>query len=157
VSITCAVCSYEQQENPDRCTQCRSTLPGGVGLSPRTGFEGVGEFAKGVDLVWKRESGTLYTNVRWRVRHHSPTGMNVGYMGSGCADFALNTLVALFPIGNGEKVKIWQGRHVSWRAWALHQDFKVKFLASANRDEGRIPWTKISEWIATKRDVMTRD
>jgi len=70
-------------------------------------------------------------------------------MGSGCADFALNTLVALFPIGNGEKVKIWQG-HVSWPAWGLHQDFNVEFLASADRDEGRIPWNVISEWIKTK-------
>ena len=79
-----------------------------------------------------------------------------GYIGGGCTDFALNVLIALYPEGKGENVKIWRG-HVSWRAWTLHQDFKVKFLASANRDEGRIPWAKITKWIEAQRDEMTRN
>jgi len=155
MKIVCAVCSVEQ-ELADRCVECQRTLPGGVGLSPGARPEGVGEFAKGVDLVWKRRSGRLYTNVRWRVRYHSTSGMEVGYIGGGCADFALNVLMALYPAGKGENVKIWRG-HVSWRAWTLHQDFKVKFLASANRDEGRIPWAKITKWIEAQRDEMTRN
>src|SRR5215510_12775043 len=145
MKIVCAVCSVEQ-ERADRCVECQRPLPGGVGLSPGARPKGVGEFDEGVDLVWKRIYGHLYTNVRWRVRRHSTSGMEVGSMGSGCADFALNVMVALYPAGNGENIKIWQG-HVSCRAWALHQDFQVKFLASANRDEGRIPWAKITEWI----------
>jgi hypothetical protein len=32
----------------------------------------------------------------------------------------------------------------------------VKFLASANRDEGRIPWARITEWIEAQREEMTR-
>src|SRR5262245_34767950 len=149
MKIVCAVCSVEQ-ERADRCVECQRVLPGGVGLSPGARPKGVGEFAKGVDLVWKRKYGHLYTNVRWRVRHHSTSGMEVGYMGGGCADFALNVLVALYPAGKGENIKTWQG-HVSWRAWALHQDFKVNFLASANGDDGRIPWAEITEWIEAQR------
>ena len=155
MKIVCAVCSVEQ-ERADRCVECQRALPGGVGLSPGARPEGVGEFAKGVDLAWKRKYGRFYTNVRWRVRHHSISGMEVGYMGGGCDDFALNVLTALYPAGKGENVKIWRGR-VSWRAWALHQDFKLKFLASANRDEGRIPWAKITEWIEAQRDEMARN
>jgi hypothetical protein len=154
MKIVCAVCSVEQ-ELADRCAECQRTLPGGVGLSPGARPEGVGEFAKGVDLVWKRRSGRLYTNVRWRVRRHAASGMEVGYMGGGCADFALNVLVALYPAVKGENGNIWQGQ-VSRRAWTLHQDFKVKFLASANRDEGRIPWARITEWIESRREEMTR-
>jgi hypothetical protein len=154
MKIVCAVCSVEQ-ELADRCVECQRTLPGGVGLSPGARPEGVGEFAKGVDLVWKRRSGRLYTNVRWRVRRHAASGMEVGYMGSGCADFALNVLVALYPTGKGENGNIRQGQ-VSRRAWTLHQDFEVRFLASANRDEGRIPWARITEWIESRREEMTR-
>ena len=155
MKIVCAVCSVEQ-ELADRCVECQRTLPGGVGLSPGARPEGVGEFTKGVDLVWKRRSGRLYTNVRWRVRRHAASGMEVGYMGSGCADFALNVLVVLYPAWTGENGNIWQGL-VSKRAWAMHQDFKLKFLASANRDEGRIPWAKITKWIEAQRDEMTRN
>src|SRR5262249_8952252 len=154
MKIVCAVCSVEQ-ERADRCVECQRPLPGGVGLSPGARPKGVGEFDEGVDLVWKRIYGHLYTNVRWRVRRHSTSGMEVGSMGSGCADFALNVMVALYPAGNGENIKIWQG-HVSCRAWALHQDFQVKFLASANRDEGRIPWAKITEWIEAQCEETCR-
>src|SRR5882672_8797391 len=126
------------------------------GFPPGARPEGVSEVAKGVDLVWKRKSGYLYTNVRWRVRYHSTSGMEARYIGGGCADFALNVLTELYPAGKGEDVKIWRG-HVSWRAWTLHQDFKVKFLASVNRDEGRIPWAKITKWIEAQRDGMTRN
>ncbi len=154
MKIVCAACSVEQ-EHADRCVECQRTLPGGVGLSPGARPEGVGEFDKGVDLVWKRKSGHLYTNVRWRVQHHSTSGMEVGYISNGCADFALNVLAALYPAGKGGNVKIRRG-YVSWRAWASYQDFKVKFLASANRDEGRIPWARITEWIESRREEMTR-
>src|SRR5262245_45134347 len=137
MKIVCAVCGVEQ-EPADRCVECQRTLPGGVGLSPGARPKGVGEFDEGVDLVWKRKNGHIYTNVGWRVRRHSTLGMEVGYLGDGCADFALNVMAALYPTGKGENIKNWQG-HVSWRAWELHQDFELKFLASANRDEGRIP------------------
>src|SRR5262245_11680183 len=153
MNIVCAVCSVEQKYE-DRCVECQRALPGGVGLSPGARPEGVGEFDEGVDLVWKRKYGHLYTNVRWRVRCHSTSGMEVGYVGGGCADFALNVLVALYPAGKGEDAKTWRG-HVPWRAWELHQDFEVKFLASANRDEGRIPWAKITEWIEAQSNSPT--
>src|SRR5262245_61235181 len=145
MKIVCAVCSVEQ-ERADRCVECQRTLPGGVGLSPGARPKGVGEFDEGVDLVWKRKYGHLYTNVRWRVRRHSTSGMEVGYMDGGCADFALNVLVAIYPAGKGEYIKNWQG-HPSWRGCALHQDFEVKCRSSGNRNEARIPWAKIAEWI----------
>ena len=46
-------------------------------------------FGPGVALVWKRhEDGSLLTNVLWQVRHHSPSGFEIGYGGSGPADLA---------------------------------------------------------------------
>ena len=154
MKIVCLICSVEQ-ELADRCVECQRTLPGGVGLSPGARPEGVDEFAEGVDLVWKRKSGHFYSNVRWRARSYSTSGMEVGYMGSGCADFAINVLVALYPAGEGENLDIWLER-VSWRVSALHKDFMAQFLASANRNEGRIPWARITEWIESRREEMTR-
>src|SRR5262249_3280450 len=139
----------------DLCGNCLSTLPGHVGLvaiDPATT-----EFKEGVDLAWRRSSDTLYTNVRWRVRHHSPTGMEVGFMGSGCADFALNALAAILPpIENERREKCWDGNTVSYTVWSLHQKFKRTFLATANRDEGRIPWDDIIAWIQAQRDELEK-
>jgi hypothetical protein len=104
------------------------------------------EFGKGKPIIWNRTASGLQTNIRWRVRHHSPTGLEIGYPGSGPADLALNAMVALFPIQGKEEVAIWEG-HVSRKAWDLHQPFKFAFLAAADRQSGRIEWAKIEAWI----------
>lgn len=106
-------------------------------------------FGPGVALVWKRhEDGSLLTNVLWQVRHHSPSGFEIGYGGSGPADLALNMMAALFPIRAGEStVQCFHG-HVTERAWSLHQDFKFAFLAGADRSSGCLEWKEIEKWLA---------
>lgn len=107
------------------------------------------EFREGQPLIWMRmEDGELETNVRWRVRHHSPTGLEVGYPGSGPADLALNAMAALFPMsgGDGDPVECFDG-NVSARAWRHHQPFKFRFLSDADKGEGRIEWKDIADWL----------
>jgi hypothetical protein len=107
------------------------------------------EFKEGQPLTWKRnEDGSLQTNVRWRVRHHSPTGFEVGYAGSGPADLALNAMATLFPL-SGEidnPVECFDG-NVSQSAWNHHQPFKFHFLSGADKQEGRIEWEDIAAWL----------
>lgn len=106
------------------------------------------EFHEGVHLQWQRTTDGLQTNVRWRVRHHSPTGFEIGYAGSGPADLALNAMAALFPAAQEpRKVKCFDGT-VSLSAWMLHQLFKFAFLERADRNQGRIAWAEIEQWLA---------
>ena len=111
------------------------------------------EFKEGQALIWKRdESGELQTNVRWRVRHHSPTGFEVGYSGSGPADLALNAMASLFPMSreeNADPVECFDG-NVSRAAWHHHQPFKFEFLAGADKQGGRIQWEQIKTWLDEK-------
>jgi len=113
------------------------------------------EFREGQSLIWKRDAeGELKTNVRWRVRHHSPTGFEIGYAGSGVADLALNAMASLFPMsreGKEDKERCWEGS-VSRTAWHHHQPFKFAFLAGADKNEGRIEWEKVAAWLEENRD-----
>lgn len=113
------------------------------------------EFKEGHALIWKRaEGGEFQTNVRWRVRHHSPTGFEIGYPGSGPADFALNAMASLFPMSreeNASPVECFDGK-VSRAAWHHHQPFKFAFLAGADRQQGQIEWEKIRAWLDENRD-----
>lgn len=77
------------------------------------------------DIVCERREDGLHFNIYQVFKHHSPTGFEWGYGGSGPADFALNIL-ELFCRERGEKptVKLWDGNKVSQLAWNLHQPFK---------------------------------
>jgi hypothetical protein len=97
-------------------------------------------------LCWTRTPAGLQTNVRWVVRHHSPTGFEIGYPGSGPADLALNALAALFPCAGESFERCFDGA-VSREAWLLHQKFKFTFLATADRRSGRIEWETIAAWL----------
>lgn len=97
------------------------------------------EFETGGDVIWERNSDhILQTNVKHTHIYHSPDGFEVGYGGSGPADFALNILAVVFP-GNSTT-------ELSDRAFELHQDFKNRFFVSA-KDKGRITWDEIQNWI----------
>jgi hypothetical protein len=110
------------------------------------------EFKKGVDLIWKRTTDGLQTNVRWRVQQHSPTGFEIGYAGSGPADLALNAMAALFPASKESSyVDCFVGR-VGYTAWRLHQLFKAAFLERADRDQGLIAWAEIEVWLGQEAE-----
>ncbi|HEY4690222.1 MAG TPA: DUF6166 domain-containing protein [Anaerolineae bacterium] len=78
------------------------------------------------------------------VCHHSPTGFEWGYGGSGPADLALSILSAV--IDEPKTVKIHRG-FCGAKAWALHQPFKWEVIAGLGRE-----WTlsvqQVKDWIA---------
>jgi hypothetical protein len=115
-----------------------------------TALTSVETFNWGRPLIWKRgEDGQLRTNVYWRVRHHSPTGFEIGYDGNGSEDLALNAMACLFPIHKKDKdyvIDLYDGR-VSDKTYSLHQKFKFAFLVNADKDQGRIEWEDILKWL----------
>lgn len=101
--------------------------------------------------IW-REGGAVHADVR-RLIHHSPSGFEVGYGGSGPADLALSILNAFVPpTGPDDRVKLWRGDRCSRFAWAHHQDFKWEFIAKLPHAGGVIQAKAILAWIERRRD-----
>lgn len=102
-------------------------------------------------LVLQRDGdndhAVVRTNVPHLVVHHSPSGFEFGYAGSGPADLALNVCQwYLNSIGyRGEKSQCFDG-HCWSLAWVLHQDFKRDFIASAPHEGTVIPFNQIKYW-----------
>jgi len=107
-------------------------------------------------------------NILQRHRHHSPTGMEYGYLGSGPADLALNVLALFLPIEGKPRsersdddvamsapnaVALWDGTAVSNEAWNLHQRFKEAFVAALPHAGGTIPGDAIRHWISQKLEA----
>ncbi|MHB8646200.1 MAG: DUF6166 domain-containing protein [Thermomicrobiales bacterium] len=101
------------------------------------------------DIRCERDDEGTRFNIMQRVRHHSPTGMEWGYAGSGPADFALNILDRFLPAGTDgwEGTPCWDKNIVSRMAWSLHQDFKFAFIAALPYEGGVISGARIREWI----------
>lgn len=103
---------------------------------------------QGVEL--RRTEAGIETNVPVQVVHHSPTGFEWGYGGSGPADLALNIVEAyLKSLGyTGPKINCWKGEcfHLSW---ILHQDFKWRFIATMDIAGGFISAEAVIAWINT--------
>lgn len=102
-------------------------------------------------------SGNLATNVPSLVTHHSPTGFEIAYGGSGPADFALNIVENLLRrIGyNGQTTSdTWDKRRIFSKSWELHQDFKWQFVASLPKDGGAIPTNEAIAWIEHRLETQ---
>lgn len=107
---------------------------------------------------WHRDSldadtaSPLRTNVPWLVKHHSPTGMNVGYAGSGPADFALNILEhALRSIHfKGDTTDdAWDKTEIFRLSDELHQACKANFLMTEGSENvGIIGKLELGQWIS---------
>ena len=96
------------------------------------------------DIIISRNSdGNIEVNVPHSVIHHSPTGFEIGYGGSGPADLALNILQHYLP---GEQVKCYEGK-CSQQAWILHQPFKWRFITKMDKSGGVIKDEIIKDWI----------
>lgn len=151
----------------DRVSVARGMGPVCAGMASRTDnlelfgdeqpvLNGVGTL-EDVGLVCRRlNNGRIACNVPQIVKHHSQTGFEVGYGGSGPADLALNVLHLLLPplkhaespgwgpfVGVGDVA-------VSGAAYRWHQEMKFKFIATMGHDGGRIPIEDIREWLAQK-------
>lgn len=85
------------------------------------------------------------------VAHHSPTGFEWGYGGSGPADTALSILADFF--GESLEPRPFYKREVTYehsRAWPLHQRFKWDFIAGADREGFTITAAQIQAWLVTQ-------
>lgn len=98
-------------------------------------------------VLRRNTKGEPETNVLWVVTSHSPCGYEWNYGGSGPADLALNiaehALNALHYKGNRQKC--FKGDCFDL-AWAMHQELKWKFIASAPREGTIIPWQDILDF-----------
>jgi hypothetical protein len=111
---------------------------------------------KAAYIMHRTADGTVYTNVPHHVVHHSHTGYEWGYSGSGPADLALNMVQdALSRMDYKDPfppVDCYQGRCMSL-AWRLHQRFKEAFIAKLPRDGGVFSFQDVAAWIADRPEV----
>jgi hypothetical protein len=87
-----------------------------------------------------------------RRAHHSPTGYEWGYGGSGPADLALNILAAVIPRrdpGDRDRVRLWDGSWVCERTLQLHQHLKWELIARLPREGFTLSRQDIQDWINT--------
>lgn len=94
----------------------------------------------------------LHFNIRPTVIHHSPSGWEWNYAGSGPSDFALNIL-QLFVPGDDKglpPVRYWRGT-CSRFAWLHHIEFKDEFIARLPHEGGVIEGATIRAWIAERQ------
>lgn len=114
--------------------------------------------ARGIRIS-RAENGTVMTNVPHHVIHHSPTGYEFGYAGSGPADLALNICHWLVwqnretlkldagPLNVNEKTKCFDGTCLML-AWQAHQDFKRVFIAPLDPAAGgHIAYADALAWL----------
>lgn len=98
------------------------------------------------------ETRRLHFNIRPKVVHHSPSGWEWGYAGSGPSDFALNILQLFVPSSSVRglaPVKCWRGT-CSKFAWLHHIAFKNEYIAGLPRKGGVIEGASIRAWIAER-------
>ena len=84
------------------------------------------------DFELRRVNGEPSADVPHKLVYHSPTGFEWGYGGSGPADLALNILASFLPLR---------------QAWALHQPFKWRFIATMPREGGTIKGDDIRQFL----------
>lgn len=99
-------------------------------------------------IILKRDEHGVATNVPHLVTHHSPSGFEFGYGGSGPADLALNIVeVLLTRLGyDGERTDCYRGKCFRL-AFQLHQEFKWTFIANVPRDGMTIPYEMVTDWV----------
>lgn len=108
-------------------------------------------------ILHRDEDGTARATLPHRHVHHSPTGFEFGYGGSGPADLALNILAAFVAVPiehevpeerwGDEAVQLHDGSYVSGAVWHLHQEFKRRFVATLPRGGGTIRADDVRAWL----------
>lgn len=101
-------------------------------------------------IILERRPDGCWTNVPRLVRHHSPTGYEWGYGGSGPSDLALNIIENVLRMTNhigATTGPMWDKSYVYQLASTLHQSFKWEFLANLPREGGRIYTNDVILWI----------
>jgi len=104
-------------------------------------------------IIIRRTEKGVETNIPHLHTHHSPTGFEYGYGGSGPADLALNLAVAmLHQMGyNGPKTEgfpLWDKSICFELAYEVHQDLKWEFIAPLDRNQNHvIPFETLETWL----------
>jgi hypothetical protein len=109
----------------------------------------IGPPMKDGKIIVRRRNDVVETNVPHLVTHHSPTGFEFGYGGSGPADLALNIVEYILREQgyiSRQKEKTWDGGYCFAASFWLSQTFKWFFLAKAG-DEIVIPWDVAVQWV----------
>jgi hypothetical protein len=84
------------------------------------------------------------------VVHHSSTGFEWGYHGSGPADLALSILA--YTLGETTTVSTWiragaPVREAPFESWQLHQAFKREVVAGLEHDRWTLPILEVVAWL----------
>jgi len=96
--------------------------------------KGIGVF----EVILERDmNGYAVANVPHSVVHHSPTGFDWGYSGSGPAELALNILSAMIGQEAAQENQ-------------LYQKFKWDFIAHMPKEGGTIRGEDIKRWLTEK-------
>lgn len=92
-----------------------------------------------------------------RVVHHSPSGIEWGYGGSGPADLALSIMSHCLPVGVDAipKVRLYRD-WCSDSAWQLHQAFKRSWIAGIPKKGATFDGRLIDAWIDGAVEEMVR-
>lgn len=113
-----------------------------------------------MDIIVERRADGLHFNIYPAITYHSPTGFEIGYGGSGPADFALN-IVEMFLRSAGDKADtIVNGQATCAETWRIYQTFKWEFIASMPKEGGVIRGETIRTWIEehrTQRPLFTEE
>jgi hypothetical protein len=96
---------------------------------------------------FRDDDGTMRVTVdgkpldpRTDIRNHSPTGLDVGYLGSGCAQTALALLAD--ALGDDEQAQLY------------YQKFKREIVAGLDRNQWLITQAEIRCWL---KSVFTQE
>ena len=106
-------------------------------------------------VVFRDAQGTVWTNVPHLCAHHSPTGFEFGYAGSGPADLALNVLEAVLRDRHheGPRMQCYNGTCYQF-VWNMHQVFKRLYIATIDQTLGGVvPRDVIELYITTFREM----
>ncbi|MHB1826781.1 MAG: DUF6166 domain-containing protein [Steroidobacteraceae bacterium] len=107
--------------------------------------------------VWREADGALQASVA-HLAHHSPSGFECGYGGSGPADLALSILAAFVPArADGPTERLYKGARCSRFAWMHHQRFKWDLIATLPKEGGVLSAADIREWIAAREAEVTEE
>lgn len=90
-------------------------------------------------ILARNKEGRPLVNIPQEIEYHSPTGFEWGYGGSGPADLALNILLKF------------TNKDI---AFALHQSFKWRIIATLPEEGGIIKGEEIKNWIQDKINII---
>ncbi len=140
--MTPATRRSSQRHATDGQNTARNTLSNDTLISGRRAEDGRA-------LVWINDDRQLP-----HVVHHSPTGFEWGYGGSGPADLALSILTLVIG-AEPETVDLFEGGACGTLAWQLHQAFKRDYVASFEHEAWSLRVGLIRKWITAQARINT--